>query len=568
MQVNGTSAAQNVRRWFEVQSIFLRYGFDFLVSKADMRKLRRTFGLGQSGIAKANGHGEPIAQMSTPRRLRLMLEELGPTFIKLGQVVSSQSQAIPPDWLRELELLQDSVPPFPEEEVRATLIRELHEQPEYVFREFDYTPLAAASIGQVHKAILEDYESVVVKVQRPGIGPMVESDLAIMRRIAEGLESTTPWARHYGAVNVVDEFAESITKELDYCNEARNIDQLREVLSAVRGARAPKVYWEYVTPRVLTMEFINGMKIVDLAAVEAAGFDRRHLAATFVEAMVHQILIVGFFHADVHPGNVFVERKTGDIVFIDVGMTGRLSARQRTELVNLLRGVGQRDARRIAQVVMSLGDEFKPVNADALERDIHRLVKRHLSGSLSQLSYARFLSELLTTLSNNGIRTPSDLMFALKAIMQTEQIVRTLQPDYDIGEFAMKASNMVVLNQLRPTTIAQSAIGLADQIVRVAPLLGDAVEQYIRDARSGRRITRLDPTDLDYIAKFLSNTVNRFMLTVLLAGGMVSSVLVMSIRGEGLLSLLPTVGLIGFVASLGLSLIIAAQIFWTQWRQK
>lgn len=568
MQVNGTSTAQNVRRWFEVQSIFLRYGFDFLVSKADLRKLRRTFGLGKVGSMKANGRAEPIAQMSTPRRLRLMLEELGPTFIKLGQVVSSQSHAIPPDWLRELELLQDSVPPFPEEEVRATLIRELHEQPEYVFREFDYTPLAAASIGQVHKAILEDYESVVVKVQRPGIGPMVESDLAIMRRIAEGLESTTPWARHYGAVSMVDEFAENITKELDYCNEAQNIDQLRDTLSAIRGARTPKVYWEHITPRVLTMEFINGMKIVDLAAIEAAGFDRRRLADTFVEAMVHQILIAGFFHADVHPGNVFVERKTGDIVFLDVGMTGRLSARQRTELVNLLRGVGQRDARRIAQVVMSLGDEFKPVNADALERDINRLVKRHLSGSLSQFSYARFLSELLTALSNNGIRTPSDLMFALKAIMQTEQIVRTLQPNYDIGEFAMKASNMVVLNQLKPATITQSAVGLADQIVRVAPLLGDAVEQYVRDARSGRRITRLDPTDLDHITKFLSNTVNRFMLTVLLAGGMVSSVLVMSIRGEGLLSILPTVGLTGFVASLGLSLIIAAQIFWTQWRQK
>ncbi len=568
MQSNGTSTTQNVRRWFEVQSIFLRYGFDFLVSKADLRKLRRTFGLGRLTRERTNGHAESLAQMSTPRRLRLMLEELGPTFIKLGQVVSSQSHAIPPDWLRELELLQDSVPPFSEEEVRAVLIRELHDQPEYIFREFDFTPIAAASIGQVHVATLDDYESVVVKVQRPGIGPIVESDLAIMRRIAEGLESTTPWARHYGAVSVVDEFAENITKELDYCNEARNIDHLRETLRDVRGVRTPKVYWEYVTPRVLTMEFIRGVKIVDLTALDEAGFDRRRLAETFVEAMVHQILIAGFFHADVHPGNVFIESKTGDIVFLDVGMTGRLSARQRTELVNLLRGLGQRDARRIAQVVMSLGDEFKPVNADALERDINRLVKRHLSGSLAQLSYARFLSELMTALSSNGIRTPSDLMFALKAIMQTEQIVRTLQPDYDISEFATRASTLVVLNQLKPATLAQSAMGLADQLVRVAPLLGDAVEQYVRDTRSGRRITRLDPTDLDHITKFLSNTVNRFMLTVLLAGGMISSVLVMSIRGEGLLAILPTVGLIGFVASLGLSLAIAAQIFWSQWRQK
>lgn len=567
MQTQGTSTTQNVRRWLEVQSIFLRYGFDFLVSKTDLRQLGRR-GRGRLSSTNGNGQAAQLAQLSTPRRLRLMLEELGPTFIKLGQVVSSQAHSIPPDWLRELERLQDTVPPFAEEDVRATLIRELHEKPEYIFREFDYVPIAAASIGQVHGAVLEDYDAVVVKVQRPGIVPQVESDLAIMRQLALGLEGTTLWARNYGAVSVVGEFAESITKELDYCNEAQNMDQLRTTLAPVRGTRTPRVYWDFVTSRVLTMERIQGAKIIDLTAIDAAGFDRQRLADTFVEAMVHQILIEGFFHADVHPGNVFVERKTGDIVFLDVGMTGRLTTRQRNELVNLLRALGQRDAHRITQVVMSLGDEFKPVNEDALERDINRLVKKHLSGSLSQFSYARFLSELLSALSENGVRTPSDLLFALKAIMQTEQIVRTLHPDYNITDFATKASNLVLVNQLKPSAIGQSVVGIADQIVRIAPLLGDAVEQYVRDARSGRRVTRLDPTDLDHITKFLSNTINRFMLAVLLVGGMISSVLVMNIKGEGLLTLLPPIGLIGFIASLGLGLLIAARIVWMQWRQR
>jgi ubiquinone biosynthesis protein len=558
----GTSTVQNLRRWWEVQSIFVRYGFDFLVSKADVKQLRR------NGMPVAEGPAPDISRLSTPRRLRLMLEELGPTFIKLGQVVSSQSSTIPADWLKELERLQDAVPPFGEDDVRAALVRELHEQPEYIFREFDFTPLAAASIGQVHCAVLNDYTSVVVKVQRPGIGPQVESDLAIMRQVALGMESTTAIARNYGAVNVVEEFSESIKRELDYTNEAQNMDQLRATLTAVPGTRTPKVFWDYVTPRVLTMERIDGVKINDIASIDASGVDRRRLADRFIEAMVHQILITGFFHADVHPGNIFVERRTGDIVFLDVGMTGRLTSRQRSEMVNLLRALGQGDAHRITQVVMSLGEEFKPVNTDALERDIAGLVKKHLSGSLEHLSYARFLSELLAALSDRGLRVPPDLMFALKAIMQTEQIVRTLTPDFNITELAQTAGNIVLINQFKPAAIRDSVVGVADQVVRIAPLLGDAIEQYVRDARSGRRTMRIDPTDLDHITKFMGTAVNRFMLAVLLVGGMITSILAVSIQGDGLVSLLPIVGLIGFVASLGLALLIAARIIWTQWRQR
>jgi ubiquinone biosynthesis protein len=556
----GNSTARNLRRWWDVQAIFIRYGFGFLVSKTDVRQARR------AATAGKNGHANEIERLQTPERLRLMLQELGPTFIKLGQVVSSQSNVIPPAYLAELEKLQDRVPPFPENDVRAVLTAQFKQQPEYLFREFTYTPLAAASIGQVHTATLNDFSGVVVKVQRPGIQTQIQSDLAIMREVARGLESTTTIARNYNAAGVVEEFAASISKELDYTNEAANMDQLRKVLSAVGGVRAPKVYWDLVTSTVLTMENIAGVKINDLRRMEEAGIDRPRLANTFVHAMVQQILIDGFFHADVHPGNVFVELRTGDIVFLDVGMTGQLDSRQRGEIVDLLRGLGQRDAHRITQVVLSLGIEFKPVSADALERDINRLVKKHLSGSLASFSYAGFLSELLGSLTDNGLRVPSDLLFALKAIMQTEQIVRTLNPNFNITELAMTASNMVLLSKFNPATMRESVTNSAEQVLRVLPLVGDAVEQYVRDARSGRRTTRLDPGDMQYLTHALSSTANRFMLAVLLIGGMIASVLVMGLRGEGILSLLPIVGLIGFVATLGMSLVVVARILWQQWR--
>ena len=270
MSVNatGSSTARNLRRWWDVQAIFIRYGFGFLVSKADVRQARRAASAGK------NGHADEIERLETPQRLRLMLQELGPTFIKLGQVVSSQSNIIPPAYLAELEKLQDRVPPFPEADVRALLISQLKQQPEYLFREFNYTPLAAASIGQVHTATLNDFSSVVVKVQRPGIQQQIQSDLAIMHEVARGLEGATNIARHYNALGVVEEFAASISKELDYTNEAANMDQLREVLSAVAGVRAPKVYWDLITPTVLTMENIAGVKVNDVRRIEEAGIDR------------------------------------------------------------------------------------------------------------------------------------------------------------------------------------------------------------------------------------------------------------------------------------------------------
>lgn len=562
MSANATSnsTARNLRRWWDVQAIFIRYGFGFLVSRADVRQAKR------AASVSANGHADEIERLNTPQRLRLMLQELGPTFIKLGQVVSSQSNIVPPAYLAELEKLQDRVPPFPEADVRAVLTQQLKQQPEYLFREFTFTPLAAASIGQVHTATLNDFSAVVVKVQRPGIQTQIQSDLAIMREVARGLETTTAIARNYNAVGVVEEFAASISKELDYTNEAANMDQLRKVLSAVGGVRTPKVYWDLVSPTVLTMENIAGVKINDLRRIEEAGIDRARLANTFVRAMVQQILIDGFFHADVHPGNVFVELRSGDIVFLDVGMTGQLDTRQRNEIVDLLRGLGQRDAHRITQVVLSLAIEFKPVSADALERDINRLVKKHLSGSLATFSYAGFLSELLGSLTDNGLRVPSDLLFGLKAIMQTEQIVRTLNPNFNISELALTASNMVLLSKFNPATLRDSMANSADQVLRVLPMVGDAVEQYVRDARSGRRTTRLDPGDMQYLSHALSSTANRFMLSLLLVGGMIASVLVMGLRGEGILSLLPIIGLIGFVASLGMALMVVARILWQQWR--
>jgi ubiquinone biosynthesis protein len=322
-----------------------------------------------------------------------------------------------------------------------------------------------------------------------------------------------------------------------------------------------------VTSKVLTMEYIEGVKITQLGGAETEHLDRAALADTFVKAMVQQILIEGFFHADVHPGNVFVEPKTGQIVFIDLGMTGSLDAWQRARLIDLMRGLAERDPHQLTNVVLDLGDSFKPVDPDALERDIGLLAKKHLSGSLADFSYAKFLSELLKALFNNGVRTPSDLMFALKAIMQTEQIVRTLNPDFNITELAGTASSQVLAHQMRPAALLSYATTTLSQVLRIAPMMGDAVEQYMRDTRSGKRITRLDPGDIQHIGQLVTSTANRFMMIVLLVGVMLSSVLVMALPYNEALPFLPWIGLIGFGGSVLIATLLVLRLLWVQWRK-
>jgi ubiquinone biosynthesis protein len=554
------TAIRDLRRWWQVQSIFLSYGFEMLIARSNLREVKQQ--------TKALGTQPPpaIDQMGTPRRLRLMIEALGPTYIKLGQVVSSQTQAIPREWLTELEKLQDTVPPFPGEQVREQFLLELKAPPEQLFKSFDLNPLAAASIGQVHTAVLLDDQHVAVKVQRPNIIPQVEADLSIMREAARVLESTTSWGKNYGVSSIVEEFATSLFKELDYRNEGRNADTLRQNLSGIKGMRTPCIHWDLVTDKILTMERIEGIKITKVDALREAKVDLNKAADVFIRGMVQQVLIDGFFHADVHPGNVFIDPKNGEIVLIDLGMTGFLDERQRVELGNLMRALSKLDGHRVTQVILALGEPYKPIDRAALERDIDQLLRHHLSGALSQFSYARFVSELLATIFEYGVRVPSDLIFALKAIMQTEQIARTLNPNIKITDIAQTASRQLITYQFKPSNIRTSLGNAVEQALMIAPLFGDAVEQYLRDVKSGRPALRLDTSDLNGEIREARKVANRMSLALLLVGTMIASILGVSVGRQYDLQVIYLIGTVGFVITLSLSVWLTVVLIWRIWR--
>jgi ubiquinone biosynthesis protein len=557
---------RNVQRYLAVQRTFLRYGLGFLVDRDELARVRPLL---------LRGLGRPpadVAALSLPERVRLLLQDLGPTYVKLGQVVSSQSYVLPEEWLAELRKLQNEVAPVPYAEVRQVICDELGAPPDTLFLSFDERPLAAASIGQVHRAVLHDGTEVVVKVQRPNIRPKIEEDLAIMLEVARFLARTTTWARNYDVVGIVEKFGEGLSEELDYTVEARYADRLRDVLREDEGVRTPQVYWDLITARVLTMEFIAGVKVVNIAALDAAGVDRRALADRFITAMIRQILIEGFFHADPHPGNVFVVPETSEIVFLDTGMMDSLSADQRADLSGLMVALNQRDAGGVVRIALRLGQTFKPVDQRRLTRIVERMIDRYLSSSLEDVPFGEVVGQLLQALFENGIRLSAELTLAVKALVQMEQISRTLNPEISIASVAASAASQLVRQRLSVDAALTSLREVAVELARLGPDMRDAATALVGQLRSGRPTVAIESPELLAELARLDNIANRATIGLTLAGMTVGSAITVRAalsRERDLFA--AVVGYTG-AASFALSMLggtaLVGRALWDSWRRR
>lgn len=372
------------QRFREILGKFAQFGFADVLETEQMRGARQWI------MARTGQDPVETPKVSTPERARLLLQDLGPTFVKFGQMAASQSSSLPQVWGDELAKLQSDVPPFEYAQVESIIERELGKPPHEVFAEFSQEPLAAASIGQVHRATRHDGEKVAIKIQRPNIMPKIQEDLSIMHSLAVSLEGTTKAAKELGAVRSVDEFATSLMEELSYRHEARNTERLSKNLENFPRIRAPKIYWDTSSDRVLTMEFIVGVKVTDIEALDAAGINRHELCTDFVRCVGQQILVDGFFHADPHPGNISVTLDTHELVFLDMGMMGFIDKNQRRELTNLMLAIFNRDSVALTRVAFDLGTPFREVNRPKLTRDIERLLAGLLDAPLREVGAGSF----------------------------------------------------------------------------------------------------------------------------------------------------------------------------------
>lgn len=519
----------------------------------------------------------PLVRLQPPVRFRLLLQDLGPTYVKIGQIVSSRARTLPVAWQEELEKLQSDVAFFPYEQARDRIIAELGAPPEELYAEFDPDPLAAASLAQVHRAVLHDGRVVAVKIQRPQIHAQLRSDVRILVRMSQALERRTRWAEEMDLAGIVLEFGTTLLRELDYKVEAYNARRLTQVLDPIEGIRVPDVVYELSSSGVLTLEFIRGVKSTNAAAIDAAGLDREVLANRVVMAAVKMLLIDGFFHGDPHPGNVFVDLDNGDMVMLDTGMVGELSFQQRIRLGSLLLTVNTGDVRGLAQTLKSLSTPYRETDDALYLQEFERTLTPYLDPPPGQKVevVAKVMPLGLEILQRSGYRFDSQLTLAMKSMAQAEAITGALVPEWTGTEFmerSLVATKELVPDALTADVVKDAVIRQASFVAREAieqmPSIQEGALKWLTNLKKGGFKVELDTSDLDRQMVALRGVAMMMTLGLLIAGMVIGSALAAGIGGLEGSALAPVVdfAVIVFAVSAGVGAIAILVLSWRLFR--
>ncbi|MEL1135505.1 AarF/ABC1/UbiB kinase family protein [Desulfitobacterium sp. THU1] len=440
---------RHAHRYREVATILARNGFGLILEEMGLINLI-------SFSRRILHKEEEVDSRTLGQRLRNALEELGPTYIKIGQIASTRPDLIPEYLIRELEKLQDQVPPFSFVEVTQIIREELGGAPQEIFRHFEERPLAAASIGQVHYAVLKTGEKVAVKVQRPLINDTIETDLEILSDLAALAERRMDWAAFYHVRDMVEEFAASLRNELDYEIEGSNAERISRQFVEDSSIYIPRVHKEYSSKRVLTLEYIQGVKLSQFQDLAELGYDRKVLAENLIKAMFKQILIEGFFHGDPHPGNIFV--LPGQVIaLIDFGMIGRLSPDMKDHFASLVIGMMRRKTEDMIEAVFAMGIVPEDIDRKILFRDVDLLREKYLDVPLSEVHLGTAVNDLFKVAFKHRIIIPTDLVLLGKSLLSLEGIVEQLDPEISIIDIAEPFGEQLFFERLNPRFIAEKS---------------------------------------------------------------------------------------------------------------
>ncbi len=455
-------------------------------------------------------------EITPAEHVRLALEELGPTFIKLGQILSTRPDLLPPAYLAELARLQDQVPPMPWEAVQATIKAELGAPVEELFTSFDPISLAAASLAQVHVATLSGGQEVVVKVQRPNIERTINLDLDILYDLARLAQDRTPLGNTYDLVGLAEEFSLALRAELDYRREGRNADRFRANFARETHLYVPQVNWDYTTRRVLVQERIQGIKIDDIEALEAAGYDRHQLALHSARFIIKEVLEDGFFHADPHPGNLIV--MPGEVIgLMDFGTVGYLSRQDRVGLVRLFIVAVQLDTAGIVDQLIRMGvADYRP-DRDALQRDIRRLLVKYHGQALADVSAPELLEEIRPIVYRHKLRLPSDLWLLAKTLVIMEGVGKRLEPEFDIFAVAESHMRRLLLRMWLPTEWGPAVLNTATNWSDLLINLPRQSNRILGQLEQGDLELKIHLPELNPAVNRLDRIATRIILAVLLA---------------------------------------------------
>ncbi|MBI4493425.1 MAG: AarF/ABC1/UbiB kinase family protein [Chloroflexi bacterium] len=499
----------HLHRYRQIADVLARHGLGYLVSVLGLER----FVPFHRGLL---GHPPRVRAYTRPEHVRMALAQLGATFIKLGQILSSRADLLPPEYQVELARLQDQAPPVPSEAVRAALVAELGRPVDEVFATFDPTPLAAASIGQVHAATLLDGTEVAVKVRRPGVVEQVEQDLEILQNLAVGASRRWELADQYDLVGLAQEFAQTLRAELDYVREGRNAERFADNFRRAPDLHIPRVFWETTTARLLTLERIRGIKIDDLPALQAAGIDRQALAERAARITLKMVFEDGFFHADPHPGNFFVE-PDGRIGLVDFGMVGTVDERTQEHLVRLLLAVTSQDTERLVDALLELGVARRRVERDLLRRDLEHLVARYYGLPLGEIALGSLLADALAVVRRHHLQLPPTLALLFKTVVMSEGLGARLDPSFSLTTVLAPYAERLLLRQYSPLVWARRLLQASLDAARLGVESPQQVRRIISELERGGLEVGMRPTGFEPLVRRFERLANRIVLGIIAA---------------------------------------------------
>jgi ubiquinone biosynthesis protein len=510
-------ALTHVDRYLQVAAALRRHGLGFAAGLLGLDRM----------LPRARGGAADAAMRATaesPVHLRAAFEELGPTFMKLGQLLSTRSDLLPPAFVAELAKLQDAAPPVATEEIRAVIRTELGAEPDKVFASFDDRPLASASIGQAHTATLADGTRVVVKVRRPGAVSQVQMDLEIMQNLAVRAARAWDFARDFDVVGIVDEFAATIRAELDYLEEGRNAERFARDFENDAGVVIPRVFWEHTTSRVLTLERMGGMNVADTVALDEAGVDRHLVARRGADIVLKMIFEDRFFHADLHPGNLFIHTD-GTIALVDFGMVGVIGEELRGHLSRLFIAMVRGEVDLLTSALIEVSVTGASVDRRALRDDLRPFVARYRLRSVQQTPFARMMADLFAIVRANRVRLPREMILLFKALLLIEALAIRLDPEFRLGEALEPYAERLSWERLRASVIARRLVKASTDVGELALDLPAIVRRLVDVADTTGIQVHLRAAELEPLVGRAERIGNR------LVAGMIGAALITGIGG-------------------------------------
>ena len=542
-----------MNRYRQILGVLIKYGFGDLV---DTLNIDAYIEIGLSMIHK--NRKERVERSSRAERIRMAFEELGSTYIKLGQILSTRPDLVQVEFIRELSKLQDEVPPFQFHEAKKIIEKELKAPLKQIFESFDETPLASASIGQVYKAKLMDGEVVAVKVQRPGIRKLVEVDLEIMLHLATLAERHIEELAFHQPVKIVEEFAKTLEKELDYTIEASSMERVAHQFLNNSFVYIPKVFRETTTERILTTEYVNGIKISNTERIDAEGFDRKLITSRGAFICLSQIFDHGFFHADPHPGNIFV-LPGNTICLLDFGMVGTVDRNTREDFVELVDSVVRRDDVRTAGYLLKITAWDEKPDMRRFEKDVAEFMGQHLYKPLKDIELGKLLQELLELSSRHRLRIYPDIFLMMKALSALESVASSLNPDFDMVAEATPFIRQVKLNRFSPKRIQNDIIRLTAQLYDFFQVFPKDLLEITHLFKHNKLMMGHEIQGFDRMLSTHDQISNRLSFSIIIAALIIGSALIVISNTPPLFYGISLIGIIGFLAAviMGIWLLVA-----------